>query len=412
MSIISPLPYTIVNGSVIDADPVMADFNQIVNNVNSNAAALNGNSGQVFNVATATTVTEAVALGQLTAPAPNLLANGSAEFGSLDWSFPPQAGYTTGYGGEGTFFTLSSAVTGTYIAFSADYAVGGDLLLTLQAEIFAGGLTAGQLRVDLEFLDSTHTIIATVQALLVVSADQDWTFMSNSATTPVGTAYWHARFYTQSATLANGGIRKIKVSSGTAASPYSREADFPAIQANLAAINGSAVQVFNVATAVTNNEAVPYGQAQSEFAAVLGSPVLQFAVANATATQSAVPLGQAQADFAALAGLSTQVFNVAPASLGTQAVSLIQLPGIVNNSALSVIADCNASTLGYAEYNSSTANTPVAGTYGILLTVSSAGSPTPSSTNWVFQFATDTANNPTSRRQNINNGGWTAWVSP
>jgi len=398
MSIISPLPYTIVNGSVIDADPVMADFNQIVNNVNSNAAAINGSTAQVFNVATAVTADEAVpygqaqsqfaatqgspsfqfavanatypqsavplgqaqadfaaingsatqvfnvetasladqavplaqalgqfaalsgnagqvfnvapaatgteavplaqaqadfaaingsaaqvfnvatavtadeavpygqaqsefaatqgspsfqfavanatypqsavALGQLTAPSPNLLVNGSAEFGSLAWSLPTQAGYTTGTFGEGTYFTIGSAVNGTYVAISADYAVVPGVALTLQAEIFASGLTAGALVMDLEFLDASHTIIATGQANTLVTADQNWTFMSASATTPANTAYWHARFYMQAATLTTGAIRKIKVSGGTAASPYSREADFPLLNSGPRTVAG------------------------------------------------------------------------------------------------------------------------------------------------------------------------------
>ena len=39
MSIINPLPYNIVNGQAIDATPVMANFNEILNDVNANAAA-------------------------------------------------------------------------------------------------------------------------------------------------------------------------------------------------------------------------------------------------------------------------------------------------------------------------------------------------------------------------------------
>ena len=66
MAIISPLPYNIVNGQAVDSTPVMADFNQIVNNVNANAAALAGSSSQVFNVAPATTSTEVPPLGQVT----------------------------------------------------------------------------------------------------------------------------------------------------------------------------------------------------------------------------------------------------------------------------------------------------------------------------------------------------------
>lgn len=49
-------------------------------------------------------------------------------------------------------------------------------------------------------------------------------------------------------------------------------------------------------------------------------------VANATAAGHALNLGQAEADFAALAGLSSQVFNVAQAATNTEAMPLGQLP--------------------------------------------------------------------------------------
>ena len=64
MAIINPLTYNIANGQAVDAVPLMADLNQIVSNVNANAAALAGSSSQVFNVANATTSTEAIPLGQ------------------------------------------------------------------------------------------------------------------------------------------------------------------------------------------------------------------------------------------------------------------------------------------------------------------------------------------------------------
>lgn len=40
MSIVNPLPYNIANGDPIDATPVMANFDQIVTNINNNAAGL------------------------------------------------------------------------------------------------------------------------------------------------------------------------------------------------------------------------------------------------------------------------------------------------------------------------------------------------------------------------------------
>ena len=71
MTIINPLPYNIADGQAIDAVPVMADLNQIVSNVNANAAALAGSSSQVFNVANATTTTQAAPLGQIQAGSAN-----------------------------------------------------------------------------------------------------------------------------------------------------------------------------------------------------------------------------------------------------------------------------------------------------------------------------------------------------
>lgn len=41
MSIISPLPFTLTNGEVADGSQVMADLNQIRNDVNSNAVDIN-----------------------------------------------------------------------------------------------------------------------------------------------------------------------------------------------------------------------------------------------------------------------------------------------------------------------------------------------------------------------------------
>ena len=78
MTIINPLPYNIANGQAVDAVPVMADLNQIVSNVNANAAALAGSSSQVFNVANAATSTEAVALGQAQAGGYNYAADTGA----------------------------------------------------------------------------------------------------------------------------------------------------------------------------------------------------------------------------------------------------------------------------------------------------------------------------------------------
>ena len=64
MAIISPLPYTIANGDPVDATPVQANLNQIVSNVNANAAPVGGNAATQFLVATTTNPAGAVPLAQ------------------------------------------------------------------------------------------------------------------------------------------------------------------------------------------------------------------------------------------------------------------------------------------------------------------------------------------------------------
>ena len=64
MTIVNPLAYTIQNGQAVDAVPVMANLNQIVNNVNANAAPVSGSAAQTFAVANATATNQAVNLGQ------------------------------------------------------------------------------------------------------------------------------------------------------------------------------------------------------------------------------------------------------------------------------------------------------------------------------------------------------------
>jgi hypothetical protein len=65
MAIINPLTYTIKNGDPVDATPVQANFAQIVQDVNANAAAVGGNASQQFLVAPATVPSAAVPLSQV-----------------------------------------------------------------------------------------------------------------------------------------------------------------------------------------------------------------------------------------------------------------------------------------------------------------------------------------------------------
>jgi len=64
MAIINPLTYTIANGDPVDATPVQANFTQIVQDVNANAALVGGNASQEFLVAPTSNPAGAVPLAQ------------------------------------------------------------------------------------------------------------------------------------------------------------------------------------------------------------------------------------------------------------------------------------------------------------------------------------------------------------
>lgn len=81
MAIISPLTYTIANGQAVDAVPLMADLNQIVSNVNANAAGLSQSntfaSGTTQNFGSATTLVSGAASGTAQPVQAQQLANDS-----------------------------------------------------------------------------------------------------------------------------------------------------------------------------------------------------------------------------------------------------------------------------------------------------------------------------------------------
>jgi hypothetical protein len=224
MSIISPLPYTIVNGSVIDADPVMADFNQIVNNVNSNAAAINGSSTQVFNVATATTADEAVSYGQ--AQSQFAATHGSPLF-QFDVANATAAQSALPLGqAQADFAAINGSSTQV---FNVAYAATSDAAVPLhQAQTSFASIQGSP---SFEF-DVAPAATGT-QAIPLAQAQANFPAINGSATQVFNVA---------------------TATTGTEAIPLAQA------QANFPAINGSATQVFNVAPASLGTQAVPLGQ--------------------------------------------------------------------------------------------------------------------------------------------------------
>jgi len=127
MTIVNPLPYNIQNGQAVDAVPVMANLNQIVNNVNANAAPVSGSAAQTFAVANATATNQAV----------NWAQAGTQVFGPATSStITPVAFNTlvfTGFSAAGTITVNPGSFTGQRVrVYGCGYTV------TVQTNVTSG----------------------------------------------------------------------------------------------------------------------------------------------------------------------------------------------------------------------------------------------------------------------------------
>ncbi len=149
MTIINPLPYTIANGDPVDATPVQANLNQIVSNVNANAAAVAGNASQEFLVATTTNPAGAVPLAQA-----------QSQFSALNGSTTQPFSGATFYssGGVNASGTLSGAnVYSSGSIVSATPAASGSTQVPQISQILgAGGSTVSNVTAS-RALGTTYT---------------------------------------------------------------------------------------------------------------------------------------------------------------------------------------------------------------------------------------------------------------
>ena len=122
MSIINTLPYNIANGQAIDAVPVMANFNEIVNDVNASAAKNAANS-------------DITSLGGLTTPL-SMPQGGTGDNGSA-WSV---AGIPTITAQTGTITTATGTVRYKII--------GKTIFYRLSVSITNNGTGSGTLQIN------------------------------------------------------------------------------------------------------------------------------------------------------------------------------------------------------------------------------------------------------------------------
>ncbi|MGU2416027.1 hypothetical protein [Burkholderia cenocepacia] len=176
---------------------------------------------------------------------PNLLFNGSAEFGVLGGWGP--SGFISAYNSgtaEGTFFSNAAAVNSNVYVGSNPIPMAAGVPLTLSGEVYTAGVTSGAGWFRLVFLNSSSGVISSSQSISAPNGS-GWTYGSMTTTTPASTAYIYVQIALEnlggSAAAASGGAawRRIKLEKGTTPSQYSQEASIAYLQTALVGAGAS-----------------------------------------------------------------------------------------------------------------------------------------------------------------------------
>ncbi|MGC2970401.1 gp53-like domain-containing protein [Paraburkholderia aspalathi] len=161
---------------------------------------------------------------------PNLLFNGSGEFGNAGWQ---SSNYSAirGSVGEGYLFSNTANINSTIVDVSSPFAVGPNVVLNLSGEIDTHGMTAGHGVIDIQCYDASMAGLGTI-ATAYITPGKAYTFVSATGTTPAGTAYVSVRRYADTGPVITpfGLIfRRLKVETGNAPSLFSHEASIAAL---------------------------------------------------------------------------------------------------------------------------------------------------------------------------------------
>jgi hypothetical protein len=161
--------------------------------------------------------------------APNLLLNGTAEFGNTGWTGTNFGAALDITGGGGTLFTSGAIASGTSLNdYSGFIPVATGINLTASAEVYTAGASAGQAYVRVDFYDNTQTLlVGSSFQTTPLPFNNGYTWVWATGAVPAGAAYCRVQKIADTSPLSiAGGIRfrRIKLEYGNAPSTYSQEA--------------------------------------------------------------------------------------------------------------------------------------------------------------------------------------------
>ncbi|UVA80471.1 hypothetical protein [Pandoraea commovens] len=184
-----------------------------------------------------TSVDEATLGKQLAVNAPNLLYNGSGEFGADGWSsWPTQLGVLTD--SRGTYFSAApNAVVGTSYWTSPLFRVTGGVPHTIQGEILVDAQSTGDFYIDVVYYSTTDGTGAVLLDGSNFSRSRTslgtWQFVSGTdLNVPAGAQSARLRAVAAGATWNTFQFRRLKVEAGASASSYSLEASIAKMAAS------------------------------------------------------------------------------------------------------------------------------------------------------------------------------------
>ncbi|NGO96348.1 hypothetical protein BJL96_20750 [Burkholderia cenocepacia] len=163
--------------------------------------------------------------------APNLLFNGSGEFGASGWSLNSFSAVSDATGGIGYFFANTGALSSfTNSEGSAQCPIGPSVAVTLSFDM-ANFSTAGTVTAALAAYNSSGAFLSYVGTQVIPNGSA-MTRYTISGTTPANTAYV-AAFPVNAIGVTAGAygivFRRVKIEQGATASLYSQEASIAAI---------------------------------------------------------------------------------------------------------------------------------------------------------------------------------------
>jgi len=199
----------------------------------------------------------------------NLIQNSGFYQGLNSWTGTASFGYTLTYGPNGQPFLYNGVSLSTGQAASAQFPVVAGGSYSIQAQLWAGGVSSGYTRAFVSFVNAGGTNVGYSSPLLLV-AGNGWTRVTASGTVPTGAVngIWicdtvNAAQTANGATLSSGGVAawgQLKYEVGSAPTLYNDAATVSAVYASGTGIDALKPAQVGADVTSTNTAAAIAGQ--------------------------------------------------------------------------------------------------------------------------------------------------------